>query len=58
MTYMLLSVSELCSTLEKSYVFHTTSDEKDFYMKLVALNEIYNFLILRFSFKIVKMLKK
>ena len=29
-----------CLTLEKPYLFHTNSDEDDFYMKIVALNEI------------------
>ena len=35
-------------TLEKLYIFHTISDEDDFYIKIVALNEIYNFLVLSF----------
>ena len=35
-----------------------TSDEDDFYMKIVALDEIYNFLVLNFSFDDVKVLKK
>ena len=34
--------------LRKLYLFHTTLDEYDFYMKIVALNEIYNFLVLTF----------
>jgi hypothetical protein len=34
--------------LEKSYCFHMTSDEDDSYMKIVALNEIYNSLVLYF----------
>ena len=34
------------------------SNEDTFYMKTVALNEIYNFLVLSFfSFEVVKMLK-
>jgi hypothetical protein len=45
-------------TLEKSYIFHTTLDEDNFYMKIIALDEIYNFLVLSFSIWIVKMLKK
>ena len=32
-------------------------DADDLYMKIIALNEIYN-LVLRFSFEVVKMLKK
>jgi hypothetical protein len=32
-------------TLEKLYIFHTISDEDDLYMEIVALNEIYNFLV-------------
>ena len=36
-----------------------TSDEDDFYMKIVALDEIYKFLVLIFfSFDDVKVLKK
>ena len=35
-------------TLEKSYLFHTNSDGDDFYTKIVALNEIYNFIVLSF----------
>jgi hypothetical protein len=34
--------------LEKSYLFHMTFDEDDSYMKIVALDEIYNFLVLSF----------
>jgi hypothetical protein len=34
------------------------SDEDELYMKIVALDEIYNFVILSFSFEDVKMLKK
>ena len=32
--------------LEKSNSFHTNSDENDFYIKIIALNEIYNFVVL------------
>jgi hypothetical protein len=35
-------------SLEKLYLFHTNSDGDDFYMKIIALNEIYNFLVLSF----------
>jgi hypothetical protein len=34
------------------------SNEYTFYTKVVALNEIYNFVVLSFSFEDVKMLKK
>ena len=34
--------------LEKSYLFHTKSDGDEFYTKIVALNEIYNFVVLNF----------
>jgi hypothetical protein len=43
---------------KKSYLFNTTSDEDDFYMKIVELDETYNFLVLSFLFEYVKMLKK
>ena len=33
------------------------SDENGVYMKIVALNEIYNFVVLSFSFKVIKKLK-
>jgi hypothetical protein len=34
--------------LEKIYFFHTILDEDDHYIKIVALDEIYNFLVLSF----------
>jgi hypothetical protein len=35
------------------------SDEDNFYIKIVALDEIYNFLVfIFFSFEVFKMLKK
>jgi hypothetical protein len=34
------------------------SNEYTFYIKVVALNEIYNFIVLSFLFEDVKMLKK
>ena len=40
------------SALEKLYLFHTILDEDDFYMKIVALDEIYNFLAFSFFIKI------
>jgi hypothetical protein len=47
------------ATLENLYLFHTILDKDDLYMKIVALAEIYNFLVLSFfSFKVVKVLKK
>jgi hypothetical protein len=39
------------SILEKSYLFHTASDEDDSYIKAIALDEIYNFLVLSFYLK-------
>jgi hypothetical protein len=33
------------------------SDEDEFYMKIVALDEIYNFVVLSFLFEDVKMIK-
>jgi len=42
--------------LGKSYIFHKTSDEGEFYIKIVALNKIYNFIVLSFSFKVDKCL--
>jgi hypothetical protein len=33
------------ATLEKSYLFHKISDEDNFYMKIVALEKIYNSLV-------------
>ena len=41
----------------KSYFF-AELNEDNFYMKIIDLDEIYNFLILSFSFEVVKMLKK
>jgi hypothetical protein len=35
-----------------------TSDEDEIYMKIIALDEIYNFIVLSFSFDEVKMLKE
>jgi hypothetical protein len=34
-----------------------TSDEDEIYMKIVALDEIYNSVVLSFSFEDIKMLK-
>ena len=40
----------LVTTLEKSYLFHITSDKYDLYMKIVTLDEIYNFFVFIFFF--------
>jgi hypothetical protein len=37
-------------TLEKLYFFHTISDKDDFYMKIIAFDEIYNFLVFSFFY--------
>ena len=34
--------------LEKLYFFYTILDKDDLYLKIVALDEIYNFLVLSF----------
>jgi hypothetical protein len=34
--------------LEKQYRFYKVSNEDTFYIKVIALNEIYNFLVLSF----------
>ena len=41
----------------KSYFF-VKLNENNFYMKIIDLDEIYNFLVWVFSFEVVKMLKK
>jgi len=42
----------------KMYLFYTTLDEDDFYMKIVPLDGNYNFLVfIFFEILIVKMLK-
>jgi hypothetical protein len=43
--------------LEKLYLFHTISDENDFYIIIVDLDEIYKFVVLSFLFKVNKMIK-
>jgi hypothetical protein len=43
----------------KNHIFHMTSNEDNFYMKIVDFGEIYNFLFFEFfSFETIKMLKK
>ena len=41
----------------KSYFF-AELNEDNFYIKIIDLDKIYNFLVLSFSFEVVKMLKK
>ena len=41
----------------KSYFF-AELNEDNFYIKIIDLDEIYNFLVLSFSFEVVKMWKK
>ena len=38
--------------------FFAKLNENNFYMKIIDLDEIYNFLVLSFLFEVVKMLKK
>ena len=38
--------------------FFAKLNEDNFYIKIIDLDEIYNFLVLSFSFEVVKMLKK
>jgi hypothetical protein len=45
-------------TLKNHNFFYTMSDEDKIYIKIVALDEIYNFVVLSFSSEDVKMLKK
>jgi hypothetical protein len=44
-------------TLEKLYLSYTISNKDNFYIKVVARNEIYKFIVLSFLFKILKMPK-
>jgi len=37
------------SLFKKNRIFYMISDEDDFYMKVVALDKIYNILVLRYS---------
>ena len=39
-------------------VFFAKLNKNIFYMKIIDLDDIYNFLVLNFSFEVVKMLKK
>jgi hypothetical protein len=41
----------------KSYLFCTNSNEDNSYIKNIDIVEIYNFLVLVFSFDVIKMLK-
>jgi hypothetical protein len=42
------TVDTISRIFQKLYLFHTISDEDDFYIKIVALDEIYDFLVLSF----------
>jgi hypothetical protein len=35
-------------TIEKLYIFYTNSNEDDFYIKIIAPDEIYNFIVWSF----------
>jgi hypothetical protein len=39
---------QMLVALEKSYLSYIVSNKDNFYIKVVALDEIYNFLVLRF----------
>jgi len=41
----------------KSYLFCTNFNEDNSYIKIIDIVEIYNFLVLSFSFEVIKMLK-
>ena len=43
---------------QKNHIFFAELNEDNFYIKIIDLGEIYNFLVLSFSFEVVKMLKK
>jgi hypothetical protein len=47
-SYMWGTVATISKIFQKLYLFHMISDEDDFYMKNVSLDEIYNFLVLNF----------
>jgi hypothetical protein len=42
------TIAIISKIFQKLYLFHMISDEDDFYMKNVALDDIYNFLVLSF----------
>jgi hypothetical protein len=42
------SVATISRIFQKLYLFHTISDEDDFYIKIIAVDEIYDFLVLSF----------
>jgi len=46
---MYINHERVLDALEKSYLSYMVSNEDAFYMKVVALDEIYNFLVLSFS---------
>ena len=43
---------------QKNHIFCTESNEDNFYTNIVDIVEIYNFLVLSFSFEVIKMAKK
>jgi hypothetical protein len=50
--FIFISISGTVAIISKIFqklpLFHTISDEDDFYIKIVALDEIYDFLVLSF----------
>jgi hypothetical protein len=46
--YLFLFYFAISKIFQKLYLFPTISDEDDFYIKIVALDEIYDFLVLVF----------
>jgi hypothetical protein len=43
--------------LRKWYLFYTTSNNDEVYMQVITLDEIYNILVLKFLFKLLKCTK-
>ena len=48
----------MINIFQKNHIFFVKLNENNFYMKIIDLDEIYNFLVLSFSFEAVKTLKK
>ena len=48
------NMSALKFHLKKLYIFYTILDENDFYIKIVALNEIYNNVELFFQLRLLR----
>jgi hypothetical protein len=42
------TVATISRIFQKLYLFHMNSDKDDFYIKTIALDEIYDFLVLSF----------